>query len=312
MRSFADLLSKTRSGLSLPDVMLQVSASEDMTTPEVLKAGLSKRLKIMRETAEDALAGKWHPQLVSDDKNKYPAYNSQPLSGALIWRASEISCAISTSNASMGRIVAAPTAGSCGILPGLLFAWQRVRAGSDEKLLEGLIVAAGIGEIIASRATLAGASGGCQAECGAAVAMAAAALCQMEGGTPEQCGNAAALSFKSLLGLVCDPVCGLVEVPCIKRNATLVSISAITADMSLAGIKSFIPLDELIDAMKDVGKALPETLRETGRGGCARTLTGKEVKRRLRTLHSGKVDVNETQETDGVHSGISAKDGNMM
>ena len=309
VRSFADLLSKTQQGLSLPDAVLSVSSAEDMVPAEAIRRGLKSRLETMRESVSTALTKSWQPKLVTDDKGRYSAYKKEPLSGALIWRASEIACAVSTCNASMGRIVAAPTAGSCGILPGLIFAWQDIRGGSDETLLDGLIVSAGIGDIIAARATLAGASGGCQAECGAAVAMAAAALCCMEGGTPDQCGQAAAMSLKSILGLVCDPVCGLVEVPCVKRNSTLVSLGAVTADMALAGIKSFIPLDEMIDAMGEVGKALPETLRETGRGGCARTVTGKNVKRQLRMFHSGKSQPDDKPRQAKI---ISAEDGNMM
>lgn len=307
MRSFAELIAITMQGHSLPDAILAADSAELVVPVDKIRNGLRSRLEVMRDSVQAALAGTWHPQIALDDKGRYGAYGRSPLSGALIWRASEIACAVSTCNASMGRIVAAPTAGSCGILPGLLFAWQDVRGGGDVTLLEGLIVAAGVGDIIASRATLAGASGGCQAECGSAVAMGAAALCHMEGGTPEQCANAAALTIKSILGLVCDPVCGLVEVPCIKRNSSLVALGAISADMSLAGIKSFIPFDEMVDAMGEVGKALPETLRETGRGGCARTLTGKNVKRELRNLHSsptgGRIETKET---------ISAQDGNMM
>ena len=155
-----------------------------------------------------------------------------------------------------------------------------LRALGEHRSLLGLVAAA-VGEIISQRATLAGASGGCQAECGAAAAMGAAALCHMEGGSPEACSHAVALAFKSILGLACDPVAGLVESPCVKRNGTLVSIGAIAADMALAGIRSIIPPDEVIDAMGDVGRALPPSLRETARGGCALTPTGKALTKKL-------------------------------
>lgn len=281
MRSLEELIARAGECGSLPEAILAMDAGEQMIDAAVLRPRLRARLEVLRETVSAALAGHWQPKLIGDDKDKYAALARAPLSGGLVWRASEIAVALGTCNASMGRIVAAPTAGSCGILPGLLFAWQKTRHGGDEELLEGLIVAAAVGEIISQRATLAGASGGCQAECGAAAAMGAAALCHMEGGSPEACSHAVALAFKSILGLACDPVAGLVESPCVKRNGTLVSIGAIAADMALAGIRSIIPPDEVIDAMGDVGRALPPSLRETARGGCALTPTGKALTKKL-------------------------------
>jgi len=281
MRSLEELIVRAGERGSLPEAILAMDAEEQMIDAELLRSRLRARLDVLRETVGAALAGHWQPKLIDDDKDKYAGLRGAPLSGGLVWRASEIAVALGTCNASMGRIVAAPTAGSCGILPGLLFAWQETRRGGGEKLLEGLIVAAAVGEIVSQRATLAGASGGCQAECGAAAAMGAGALCHMEGGTPEASAHAVALAFKSILGLACDPVAGLVESPCVKRNGTLVSIGAIAADMALAGIRSIIPPDEVIDAMGDVGRALPPSLRETARGGCALTPTGKALTKRL-------------------------------
>ena len=281
MRSFEELLERTRKGFPLPEAILSLDAEAQMCDADDLREALRTRLHVLRETVDAALAGHWQPKLIADDKDKYPARRGKALSGQLVWRASEIAVALGTCNASMGRIVAAPTAGSCGILPGLLFAWQETRNGDEDAVLNGLIVAAAVGQIIANRATLAGASGGCQAECGAAAAMGAAALCFMEGGDAEACAHAAALALKSILGLACDPVAGLVESPCVKRNGSLVAIGAIASDMALAGVRSIIPPDEVVDAMGEVGRSLPATLRETARGGCARTPAGKAMKKAL-------------------------------
>ena len=177
--------------------------------------------------------------------------------------------AVAESNACMGKIVAAPTAGSCGILPGALFAAQEEAAFSDDDLVMALFAAAAIGRVIALQATVSGAEGGCQAECGSAAGMTAAALCQLYGGTPEQAADACAFTIMNMLGLVCDPVRGLVEIPCVYRNVGGVSQALAAAQMALAGIPCPIPCDEVILAMKDVGDALPSSLRETGEGGCA-------------------------------------------
>ncbi|MGM9522201.1 MAG: L-serine ammonia-lyase, iron-sulfur-dependent, subunit alpha [Oscillospiraceae bacterium] len=178
-------------------------------------------------------------------------------------------------NSCMKRIAAAPTAGACGVLPAVLLPSQRRLGCSDEMLIEALYVAAGIGSVIAGTASISGAEGGCQAEIGSASAMAAAALTNLQGGTPDMCANAAALALKSLLGLVCDPVGGLVEVPCVKRNV-IGAVNAVScAQMALAGIKSRIPPDEVIQAMAEVGACLPQALRETGKGGLAATPTGQ-------------------------------------
>lgn len=189
--------------------------------------------------------------------------------GTLIGRAASMALAVAESNACMGRIVAAPTAGACGILPGVLLAIQQERGFSNEKVAEVMFTAAAVGQVIANRASISGAEGGCQAECGSAAAMAAAALTELMGGTPEQAANALTFALMSLLGLVCDPVGGLVEVPCVYRNATGASVAIVSADMALAGVRCPIPADEMIDAMGKVGKQLPASLRETGEGGCA-------------------------------------------
>lgn len=185
------------------------------------------------------------------------------------------------SNACMRRIVAAPTAGSCGVVPAVLLPLCEREHYTQHELLEALYVASGIGAVIAYRASISGAAGGCQAEIGTASAMAAGALVSLRGGTNEQIGHAVAMALKNLMGLVCDPVAGLVEVPCVKRNV-IGAVNAISAaDMALAGIESRIPVDEVIDAMGEVGRRMPVKFRETALGGLAATPTGKAVKERM-------------------------------
>lgn len=185
------------------------------------------------------------------------------------------------SNACMRRIVAAPTAGSCGVVPAVLLPLCEREHYTQHELLEALYVASGIGAVIAYRASISGAAGGCQAEIGTASAMAAGALVSLRGGTNEQIGHAVAMALKNLMGLVCDPVAGLVEVPCVKRNV-IGAVNAISAaDMALAGIESRIPVDDVIDAMGEVGRRMPVEFRETALGGLAATPTGKAVKERM-------------------------------
>ena len=185
------------------------------------------------------------------------------------------------SNACMRRIVVSPTAGSCGVVPAVLLPLCEREHYTQHELLEALYVASGIGAVIAYRASISGAAGGCQAEIGTASAMAAGALVSLRGGTNEQIGHAVAMALKNLMGLVCDPVAGLVEVPCVKRNV-IGAVNAISAaDMALAGIESRIPVDEVIDAMGEVGRRMPVEFRETALGGLAATPTGKAVKERM-------------------------------
>lgn len=182
------------------------------------------------------------------------------------------------SNACMKCIVAAPTAGSCGVLPAVLLPLWRSGSYNEEAICHALYVSAGFGQVVAARATLAGAEGGCQAEVGAASAMAAAALVELRGGTAEQCAEAFAMALTNLEGLVCDPVAGLVEIPCIKRNVIGAMNAVSCADMALAGVVGHIPADEVIDAMAEVGAAMSNDLRETGIGGLAGTPTGKAIR----------------------------------
>ena len=190
-------------------------------------------------------------------------------------------------NACMKRIVAAPTAGSCGVLPAVLLPLWRRGLADEDAVHHALYVAAGFGQVVAARATLAGAEGGCQAEVGAASGMAAAALVDIKGGTAEQCAEAFAMALTNLEGLVCDPVAGLVEIPCIKRNVIGAMNAVSAADMALAGVVGHIPADEVIDAMAEVGNAMSKDLRETGIGGLAGTPTGRAICE-IVTMNSGE------------------------
>ncbi len=195
--------------------------------------------------------------------------SGRSLCGSLLGKAETYALATAECNASMGKIVAAPTAGACGILPGAILAMMEERGKTEEQAIDALFVAAAVAEAIVTQASISGAEGGCQAECGSAAAMTAAALCDMEGGTPQQCADAAAFALMNLLGLVCDPVGGLVEVPCVYRNVGSSGVAFTAADMALSGIRCPIVPDEVLLAMKEVGDALPPSLRETGIGGCA-------------------------------------------
>ncbi len=195
--------------------------------------------------------------------------------------AAAVAMGIANINSAMGRIVAAPTAGACGILPGVLYTIQKRTNCSDEKIVQSLFVAGLIGEFIAETASIAGARHGCQAECGSGSAMAAAAGVWLCGGSISQSFDAAAMTLKSIMGLVCDPVAGLVEVPCIKRNAFGAVEALLAVDMALAGISSVIPFDETVHAMKNVGELMNDDLKETSRAGLATTKTAKELEKKL-------------------------------
>jgi len=214
-------------------------------------------------------------------KMKAARLSGSLLCGDFISKVMEKALKTSESNACMKRIVAAPTAGSCGVVPAVFLTIQEEKGYSEEQMVEALYVAAGIGGVIANRAFLAGAAGGCQAEIGSASAMAAGGVAHLLGGSGREIANAAALALKNLLGLACDPVAGLVEVPCVKRNV-MGAVNAMTsADMTMAGIFSKIPPDEVIDAMRAIGRSMNEDIRETGKGGLAGTPTGVEIRDRM-------------------------------
>ena len=203
------------------------------------------------------------------------------LSGDMIMSAVQSAIATNEVNAAMGVVCATPTAGSSGTLPGVLFTLEKRLGLDEEQMVRFLFTAGGFGLVIANNACIAGATGGCQAEVGSASGMGAAAAVEVAGGTPKQSANAMAIAISNLLGLVCDPIAGLVEVPCINRNAIGSSNALISADMALAGCESMIPADEVISAMDKVGKNMPESLRETGIGGLAGTPTGQEIRMRI-------------------------------
>ena len=222
--------------------------------------------------------------LVGGDGMKMRQYNfrGEAMTGGYVSEVIAEALSMAESNACMGRIVAAPTAGACGVLPAVLLPLCKYEELSQHQLLEALYVASGIGAVIAYRACIAGASGGCQAEIGTASAMAAGALVALRGGDGPQIGHAVAMALKNLMGLICDPVAGLVEVPCVKRNVIGAVNAVSVADMAMAGITSRIPVDEVIDAMGEVGRRMPVEFRETALGGLAATPTGLNIQEKMR------------------------------
>ena len=205
----------------------------------------------------------------------------QNLTGEFVGTVMANALKMGESNACMKRIVAAPTAGACGVLPAVLITYEQIYKIPEAKMLEGMYIAAGVGQVIAERACIAGAQGGCQAEIGSASAMAAAGLAYLEGGDAECISHAMAFALKNMLGLTCDPVCGLVEVPCIKRNSAGAVNAISSAQMAMAGIRSAITPDEVIDSMRRIGNELPACLKETGEGGLAVTPSALKIKERL-------------------------------
>ena len=285
----------TAASVSLGRYSLQIqSADMDIKEAEMLLR-MRKALKVMKEAIDYGLTGIHSTGgLVGGDglrlKMRHELDTKPALLGPLATKAAAYALAANEANAAMGRICAAPTAGSSGVLPGVFFAIAEERNLSEEELCLALITAGAIGMVIASRASLSGAEGGCQAECGSAAAMAAGSVVELLGGTPEQVGHAVALALKNLLGLVCDPVAGLVEVPCVKRNAGAATIALLAADMALSGIKSVIPVDEVIDAMAEIGQAMAPSLRETAMGGLAATPTGLACAERILGAKNHPVD----------------------
>ncbi|WP_029230942.1 L-serine ammonia-lyase, iron-sulfur-dependent, subunit alpha [Butyrivibrio sp. VCB2006] len=244
---------------------------------------MAKSFQIMRESVKDGQAKdqKSTSGLTGGEgylMNEYATTGEGGLSGSFMTKAIARALSVAGCNASMGKIVAAPTAGSCGILPGCLVSLFEDKGYDEKDIVMSMFTAAAFGMVIANRASIAGAAGGCQAECGSAAAMAAAALVELGGGSPKQCADACAIAISSQMGLVCDPVAGLVEIPCIKRNASGLMIAFSSADMVLAGIDAKIPADECLDAMAEVGDSMPRTLKETAKGGLAMTPTGKKLR----------------------------------
>lgn len=266
---------------NISDIVLEDQTQEMGRSPDDIYKQMENNAKVM----EESIAGALQPNIKSasglSGGDAYKLYKAieqgRSLVGALMDKVLVKALAIAESNACMGRIVAAPTAGSCGILPAVLLTFQQEKNIPRTKMVMSLFTAAAIGMVIAKRASISGAEGGCQAECGSAAGMAAAALVEMMGGSPRMASHACAIALKSVLGLVCDPVAGLVEIPCIKRNAMGASNALVAAQLAMAGIESLIPVDEVIDAMKEVGDLLVPSLRETGEGGLAATPTARKL-----------------------------------
>lgn len=266
-------------GLSLAEVALQ-RESEDQGRPVAeIKAALARSLAVMRSAIGDGLAGDLRSAsgLVGGDAAKLHNNAAGPLADTPFRDILARALAVQEVNAAMGVIVAAPTAGGAGTLPAVLTGLAVAKGIPEEKLVDALAVAGLIGAVIAERASLSGAEGGCQAETGAGAAMAAGASTEMLGGSPSQVGHAVALTMQGMLGLVCDPLGGLVELPCVFRNATGSAIALAAIEMSLAGITFAIPADEVIDVMGEIGREMDIRYRETAGGGLAATPTGRRL-----------------------------------
>ena len=284
--SLAALLAAAeQAGKPLSELVLASQAEQLEQTPEQVYDRMARCYQVMA----DGVAPGCDPNLRSASglsggnaaKMKAAVDAGRTLTGPVLGGALTRALAISELNAAMGRIVAAPTAGSCGILPAALLTMEQEKGCDRHACVMALFTASAVGMVIARNACLAGAQGGCQAECGSASAMAAAAIVELAGGTPKMIGDAVAIALKNVLGLVCDPVAGLVEVPCVKRNAAGVAGAFVAAELALAGISSVIPADEAILAMKRVGDAMVPALKETAEGGLAATPTACRLRDEL-------------------------------
>jgi len=269
------------SNSKISDLVIVDQAEQlNCSTQEIIEK-MARNVEVMKDAIFDSLktSRKSPTGLSGGDAFKLnkAIQSGKSFGGAILDNVLIKALAIAESNACMGRVVAAPTAGSCGILPAVLLAAVEDKKISYNHMIMGMFTAAAIGMVIAHRATISGAEGGCQAECGSASAMAASALVEAMGGTPQMVGHACAIALKNALGLVCDPVAGLVEVPCIKRNAMGAANALVAAELALAGIESLIPVDEVIDVMREVGRMIAPSLRETGEGGLAATPTAKKL-----------------------------------
>ena len=276
--SIQQMLEETSSsGLPLWDALRQADCQRQGISPQQSWDKMAAMLQAMEDADRSYQeTDRSHSGLSGGDGGKMARYirAGKPLCGPFLSEVMAGALRMGECNACMKRIVAAPTAGACGVLPAVLLPYARQFQAEADRLVEALYVASGFGMVIAARASISGAEGGCQAEIGSAAAMAAPALVHLQGGTPEQMANACAMAVKNLLGLVCDPVGGLVEVPCVKRNVIGAMDALSAAQMALAGIESRVPPDQVLDAMREVGQSLPHTLRETGKGGLAATPFG--------------------------------------
>ncbi|WP_085993575.1 L-serine ammonia-lyase, iron-sulfur-dependent, subunit alpha [Oceanobacillus senegalensis] len=273
-----------KENIMISEVMIRQEMDVKEKTREEVFSEMEKNLGVMEKAIEDSLKGvKSVTGLTGGDAVKIQEYMNKntPLSGNLLLDAVSKAMGTNEVNAAMGTICATPTAGSAGVVPGTLFAVKNQLNPTREQMVRYLFTAGAFGFVVANNAFISGAAGGCQAEVGSAGAMASAAIVEMAGGTPQASAEAFAMTLKNMLGLVCDPVAGLVEVPCVKRNAGGASLAIVSADMALAGVTSRIPCDEVIGAMYRIGQTMPSTLRETGEGGLAATPTGQLLKEKI-------------------------------
>lgn len=276
--SIQQMLEETSSsGLPLWDAIRQADCQRQGISPQQSWDKMAAMLQAMEDADRSYQeTDRSHSGLSGGDGGKMARYirAGKPLCGPFLSEVMAGALRMGECNACMKRIVAAPTAGACGVLPAVLLPYARQFQAGADRLVEALYVASGFGMVIAARASISGAEGGCQAEIGSAAAMAAPALVHLRGGTPSMMAHACAMAVKNLLGLVCDPVGGLVEVPCVKRNVIGAMDALSAAQMALAGIESRVPPDQVLDAMAEVGRSLPPSLRETGKGGLAATPFG--------------------------------------
>ena len=271
--------------ISLSEYAIRIEMRDKELSREEVYEKMAKNLKVMKEGATEGREKKVNSLsgLIGGDGYRVQKYleKGNTLTGDVTVKAMAMALSSSEVNAAMGRIVACPTAGSCGILPAVILSAGEKLAKTDEELIDALFASAAVGMIIGMNATLSGAEGGCQAECGSAAAMAAGAVVELMGGTPKMSLDAAAIIFKNVLGLVCDPVAGLVEIPCAKRNVSGAINALCTADLVMAGVNSKIPFDDALSAMYKVGLGMPAELRETALGGVAITETGLKLKEKV-------------------------------
>ncbi|MBE6072104.1 MAG: L-serine ammonia-lyase, iron-sulfur-dependent, subunit alpha [Clostridium butyricum] len=269
----------------LSEYAIRCEIEEKGSTREQVIEKMRKNLNVMKAAAEEGTQKEVYSVsgLIGGDGYRLNNYSKskKTLTGRATNIAMAMALASSEVNASMGKIVACPTAGSCGILPAVILSAGEVLELSEDEMIQGLLAAAAVGMIIGMNATLSGAEGGCQAECGSASAMGAAAVVELMGGTPKMSLDAGSIILQNVLGLVCDPVAGLVEIPCAKRNAQGAITALCTADMVMAGVEAKIPFDDAVEAMYKVGKSLPSALRETAMGGVAATKEGLRLKEKV-------------------------------
>jgi len=268
--------------MSLPDSVREYETEQNGKTSEEISTGLLNAFRVMKEAIETGLTEDMTSRSGMIRNGAKKVKNSPfTLLSPEFTRLLSNSLAAKEVNSCMGRIVAAPTAGASGIMPGVLVTLQQLHELKDEQIIEGMLVSAGIGLIIEQKASLAGAVGGCQAETGSAAAMAAGAIVHLFGGTTDQLFAAVATAIQCTLGLVCDPVAGLVEVPCVVRNASAASIAFSSATIGMAGVDAVIPVDECVEAMGEIGQSMESRYKETAEGGLANTRTGKRISKQV-------------------------------